>query len=131
MHLVAALRSLVFYAGYALSLLIFTPFCLVFGWMMPIRLRYRFFTLWNHFAIAWLRVCCGVRVEIDGEENLPPAPYVMAGNHQSPWETIFLYQRYCPLCAILKKELLFIPLFGWSLWMLQPIAIDRSKRREA
>lgn len=131
MHLVAALRSLVFYAGYALSLLIFTPFCLVFGWMMPIRLRYRFFTLWNHFAIAWLRVCCGVRVEIDGEENLPPAPYVMAGNHQSPWETIFLYQRYCPLCAILKKELLFIPLFGWSLWMLRPIAIDRSKRREA
>lgn len=129
--LLAALRSVLFYAGYALSLLLFTPFCLLFGWLLPIRPRYRAFVLWNRFALFWLRLCCGVRYEVLGEENLPAAPYVMASNHQSPWETIFLYQRYCPLCAILKKELLSIPFFGWSLRLLEPIAIDRSRRREA
>lgn len=131
MYLVAALRSLVFYLGYALSLILFTPFCLLLGWMLPILWRYRIFLWWNWFALVWLRLCCGVRYEVQGETNLPTAPFVMASNHQSPWETIFLYQRYRPMCAILKKELLSIPLFGWTLRLLHPIAIDRSKRREA
>lgn len=131
MKAILLLRSLIFYFGYALSLLLFTPICLLFGWMLPIHSRYRFFVLWNRFTIAWLRLSCGVRYQLEGVENLPPTPYIMVSNHQSPWETIFLYYRFMPLCAILKKELLRIPLFGWALAMLQPIAIDRSKRREA
>ena len=131
MRQLAVLRSLIFYSGYAVSLLLFTPLCLLFGWMLPIRWRYRTFTWWNGFALLWLRLCCGVRYQVEGEENLPEPPFVMASNHQSPWETIFLYQRYQPLCAILKKELLSIPFFGWSLRLLQPIAIDRSRRRQA
>lgn len=131
MKAILVLRSLIFYLGYALSLLLFTPLCLLFGWLLPIRARYSVFVLWNRFTIAWLRLSCGVRFELEGEENLPPAPYIMVSNHQSPWETIFLYYRFVPLCAIHKKELLSIPLFGWALAMLRPIAIDRSKRHEA
>src|SRR5690554_4857480 len=115
MKAILVLRSLIFYLGYALSLLLFTPLCLLFGWLLPIRARYSVFVLWNRFTIAWLRLSCGVRFELEGEENLPPAPYIMVSNHQSPWETIFLYYRFVPLCAILKKELLSIPLFGWAL----------------
>jgi 1-acyl-sn-glycerol-3-phosphate acyltransferase len=55
----------------------------------------------------------------------------MISNHQSPWETIFLYSRFVPLCAVLKIELLRIPFFGWAIGLLRPVAIDRSKRREA
>lgn len=125
------LRSCLFYLGYALSLLLFTPFCLTLGWFMPIRSRYRFIVLWNRFTIWWLGFCCGVRYHVSGLENLPAAPYVMVSNHQSPWETIFLYFKFVPLCATLKAELLRLPFFGWTLWMLNPIAIDRNKRREA
>jgi len=124
-------RSIIFYLGYSLSLIVFTPFCLTLGWFMPIKFRYRFFVLWNRFAIWWLNLCCGINYHITGLENLPPPPYVLVSNHQSPWETIFLYFQFVPLCATLKIELLRLPLFGWSLWMLNPIAIDRNKRREA
>ena len=55
----------------------------------------------------------------------------MLSNHQSPWETIFLYYFFQPLAATLKKELLYIPFFGWTLALLKPIAIDRSKKRQA
>lgn len=128
---ILVLRSLLFYTGYALSLIVYAGLCTLLGWMLPLRKRYSVFVLWNRFAVWWVGVACGVRYRIVGEEHLPPAPYVMASNHQSPWETIFLYYRFVPLCAILKIELLRIPFFGWALKLLRPIAIDRSKRREA
>lgn len=128
---IGKLRAILFYSVYSLSLLLFTPLCLVFGWFLPIRTRYQLFVLWNGFALWWVRICCGVSHEETGGGNLPKPPFVMVCNHQSPWETIYLYHRFTPLCAILKIELLRIPFFGWALWMLQPIAIDRSKRREA
>lgn len=125
------LRSLLFYLGYALSLIIYAGSCALLGWMLPLKRRYPVFVVWNRFAIWWLGVSCGVRFRIKGEEHVPEGPYVMAANHQSPWETIFLYYRFVPLCAILKIELLRIPFFGWALALLRPVAIDRSKRRDA
>lgn len=125
------LRSGLFYLGYALSLVVYASLCTLLGWLLPLRTRYHVFVIWNRFAIWWLGLSCGVRYRVSGEEHLPPAPFVMMSNHQSPWETIFLYLRYTPLCAILKIELLRIPFFGWALHLLRPIAIDRSKRREA
>lgn len=129
--LIPGLRSTLFYAGYALSLIVYASLCTLLGWLFPLKQRYRVVVLWNRFAIWWLGVSCGVHFRIRGEENIPEAPYVMVSNHQSPWETIFLYYRFVPLCAILKIELLRIPFFGWALAILRPIAIDRSKRRDA
>lgn len=129
--LFARLRGLLFYFGYALSLVIYASLCLLVGWMLPIHRRYPFFVVWNRFAIWWLKVACGVRYRIQGLEHLPPVPYVMASNHQSPWETLLLYERFPPLCAILKIELLSIPFFGWALKLLDPIPIDRSKPKLA
>lgn len=125
------LRSIVFYLVYALSLVPHCTLCIVLGWMLPLKARYRYFTKWNSFVVWWVGVCCGVRYEMVGREKIPADSYVMLANHQSPWETLFLYCEFQPLCAVLKRELFKIPFFGWALWMLRPIAIDRSKRRDA
>ncbi|MEX2367274.1 MAG: 1-acyl-sn-glycerol-3-phosphate acyltransferase, partial [Pseudohongiellaceae bacterium] len=124
-------RSTVFYTVYVASLLIHSSLCLAAGPFLSIQSRYRFFTLWNRFVMLWLRIACGIRFQVTGIDNIPPAPYVVLSNHQSPWETIYFYILFQPVCAILKKELLSIPFFGWGMRLLQPIAIDRSKKRFA
>jgi 1-acyl-sn-glycerol-3-phosphate acyltransferase len=75
----------------------------------------------------WLRICCNIRFEIQGRENLPKAPCVLVSNHQSDWETYALQSLGLPLCTVLKRELLWIPLFGWALALLRPISIDRGR----
>ncbi len=121
-------RATVFYLGYSLTLFFHASLCVLFAWLLPIKARYHYVVMWNTFTIWWLKVTCGVSYRIVGVENIPPHPFVLLSNHQSPWETIFLYTYFSPLCAILKKELLRIPFFGWALATLNPIAIDRSKR---
>lgn len=76
--------------------------------------------------VAWLRITCGLRHRVVGLENLPPHPCVILSKHQSAWETI-AYQAIFPAQAwVLKRELLWIPLFGWGLAATRPIAIDRK-----
>jgi 1-acyl-sn-glycerol-3-phosphate acyltransferase len=125
------LRSALFYLGYASSLVVISTACVLIGWALPLPARYRLATLWNGFVVWWLGVTCGVRYRITGLEHVPTTPFVLLANHQSPWETIFLYYYFVPICAILKRELLRIPFFGWALAVLRPIAIDRSKGRSA
>lgn len=125
------IRTCFFYLGFFSSLILFTLFCITIGYFLPLKKRYQYFLYWNKFTIKWLTLCCGVKVSIHGQENIPNHPVVILSNHQSPWETIFLYQFFSPVSAILKKELLSIPLFGWSLAMLKPIAIDRSRKLNA
>lgn len=120
-----------FYIGYYGLLIPHAVLCVVIGVFMPLRMRYRYFPVWNKFSVVWLRITCGVKYQIIGKENVPPAPFVLLSNHQSSWETLFLYWEFLPICAILKKELLHIPFFGWALRLLKPIAIDRSKRGRA
>lgn len=131
MFLLLALRSFIFYLGFYSSLLIYACLCLLIGPWLSIPKRYPFFLQWNHFIFLWLRLTCRIRVEILGQENIPSFPVVIVSNHQSPWETIFLYSFFTPVSAILKKELLSLPFFGWSLALLQPIAIDRSRKFKA
>jgi 1-acyl-sn-glycerol-3-phosphate acyltransferase len=68
---------------------------------------------------------------VHGLENLPNKPAIILANHQSSWETILFYKLIFPVSPILKKELTRIPFWGWSMRLLKPIAIDRSKPREA
>jgi 1-acyl-sn-glycerol-3-phosphate acyltransferase len=125
------LRSALFYFGYGATLCVHATLCVLIGWALPLHARYRFATLWNRFVVWWLRLTCGVRYRISGLEHVPKGAFVLLANHQSPWETIFLYYYFVPICAILKRELLRIPFFGWALAILRPIAIDRRKGRSA
>ncbi len=126
------LRATLFYIGFYPVTLVFAAFCLLVGWMLPFRPRFKLFTLMNYFSMFWLRLCCGVKYRVEGRENLPQdTAYVVVANHSSEWETLFLQTLIRPQSAVLKQELLKIPFFGWALGMLKPIALDRSKRRGA
>lgn len=125
------LRALLFYAGYySVTIVVSLLFILVYP-LVPDRIRYLLATCWCSFILGWLRLCCGVRYRIIGKENLPAEPVVILANHQSQWETILFYKLVFPVAPILKRELMRIPFWGWALRLQKPIAIDRSKPREA
>ena len=70
-------------------------------------------------------------VIIEGKENLPSEPCVIVSNHQGQWEAFSMQYLFHPLCTLLKRELLYIPLWGWAMGLLKPIAINRGRPREA
>ena len=87
---------------------------------------------WLRVAIWGARVICGVRARLHGFENLPDTPVVVLPKHQSTWETLaFPGLMPHPLCYVFKRELLYIPFFGWAMARMDMIHIDRSKRAEA
>jgi 1-acyl-sn-glycerol-3-phosphate acyltransferase len=82
--------------------------------------------------MMWLlRVLCGIRLEVRGAENIPGQPCIVLCKHQSAWETIALQKVFPPQVWVLKRELLWIPFFGWGLAMTSPIAIKRSEAHGA
>jgi len=87
---------------------------------------------WLRLAGWGARVICGVQARVQGYENLPDSPVVMLPKHQSAWETLaFPSLMPHPLCYVFKRELLWIPFFGWAMARMDLIHIDRSKRTEA
>ncbi|WP_444676709.1 lysophospholipid acyltransferase family protein [Halomonas sp. E19] len=125
------LRSLLFYLGYFFAILVSGVLFLPVAPFLPLASRYRLLNLYNHFITAWFRWTCGVRYRISGRENLPAGPCVVLANHQCEWETVYLQILKPPVCTVLKQELLRIPVFGWGLRLLHPIALDRSKPARA
>lgn len=73
-----------------------------------------------------LRVVCGTKVEWRGAEKIPKGPCIVACKHQSLWETFSLYAVLADPVYVLKRELMWVPLFGWYLWKAGLIPIDRS-----
>ncbi|MBZ9558893.1 MULTISPECIES: lysophospholipid acyltransferase family protein [Modicisalibacter] len=126
-----ALRSVVFYIGYFLAILVFGVIALPIAPLLPLAGRYRFLNLYNHFIVVWFAWTCGVRYTVEGRENVPEGPVVVLANHQCEWETLFLQILKPPVCTVLKQELLRLPLFGWALRLLHPIALDRSRPARA
>ncbi|SDK47375.1 lysophospholipid acyltransferase family protein [Billgrantia gudaonensis] len=125
------IRSVVFYIGYFVAMLVCGLLFLPPSPFLPLKSRYRLLNLYNHFIIAWFRLVCGVRYEFHGRERLPDGPCVILANHQCEWETVYLQLLKPPVCTVLKKELLNIPIFGWGLRLLHPIALDRSRPSRA
>ncbi len=124
-------RNIVFSVGYALLTLVSSVMVMTLFWLLPAGKRFHVYALWCRLVLAWLRVTCGVRYELIGGDNIPEEPAVILSNHQSTWETFFLYQLFSPVVPILKQELLNIPFWGWALRLQKPIAIDRSRPRQA
>ena len=93
--------------------------------------RYRVISGWSKIMLCVARIVCGLDYRVEGRENLPAVPGVILSKHQSAWETLAFQTIFPPQVHVLKKELLWIPFFGWGLAMMSPIAIDRSKGRTA
>lgn len=123
-------RSLFFSLGYVISTVLFAiPSVLTYP--LPFRYRYGFISQWTRFNIWWLRVACGLNFTVEGREHIPAQPSIIFCKHQSAWETLALQLIFPPQVWLLKRELLWIPFFGWGLAMLDPIAIDRKAGRKA
>ena len=132
MKLIGAIRALIYYAAFYPVTIFWAILCLLFARFLPFKPRFYFITAINHFYIIWLRIACGVKVNVQGRENLPKeGAYVAIANHQSEWETIYFQLLIQPQVVVLKQELLKIPFFGWALALLEPIALDRSQKRGA
>lgn len=100
---------------------------------------------WAPFAARWAvargwaagclwagRVLCGMRVVTEGRENLPDVPSVALIKHTTVLEVYWQIQALPPQVWVLKRELLWIPLFGWGLGLvMKPIPVDRRGGRHA
>ncbi len=81
---------------------------------------------WARVSLWLARVICGIRHEVRGSEHIVHGPVIYASKHQSAWDTIiFLTLLRCP-AYVLKRELLWLPFWGWYLWRMRMIAIDRA-----
>jgi len=124
------LRAFLFYFGISLLtvfVVLFSPLMLPF----PYRWRYYYMSRWGEFVIWWLRLTCNLDYRVEGRENIPATTAIVLAKHQSAWETIAMQQIFPPQTWVLKRELLFIPFFGWGLAMTQPVAIDRKAGKKA
>jgi len=129
---IAAIRSLVFVLFLAVTVVPWALTVLVVSIFARGNTVYWLCVGWLRTAIAGARVICGVKARLHGMENLPDGPVVLLPKHQSTWETFaFPGLMPRPLCYVFKRELLYIPFFGWAMSRMDMIHIDRSKRAEA
>lgn len=126
----ALLGSTLHAVGLVVSTLIWGMLSL-FTWPLPYDLRYRFITQWIRFNLWWLQVTCGIDHHVEGLTGLPSGPAIVMSKHQSTWETIGLETLFRPQTWVMKRELLWLPIFGWALRLLEPIAIDRGGHADA
>jgi len=124
------LRSLLFLLGQALFTLVFAPVALL-ALLLPYRVRYRLVTPWAHLNLWWLAKTCNLTHEVTGLQNIPDTPCVVLAKHQSAWETLCLLKYFSPQTWVLKRELTWIPFFGWGLATMRPIAINRGSGKQA
>jgi len=124
---VSALRSFLFYLGYIVSAILAGLLACFFGPFLKLNQRMKLFSLWPRFANWLLYSTCKISVSIEGKENIPNIPCIIISNHQGQWETFYFQYLFHPMVTVLKKELLYIPLWGWGMWFLKPIAINRKK----
>jgi len=124
------LRSLAFHCLFYLSTVVLMLF-----WLPSLFLGRRGLVLelgrqWGRTSLWLLDKICGLKHEARGLENIPEGAVIVAAKHQSTWDTFTLPIYFRDFSYILKRELLFLPLFGWCLMAAEQIAIDRAKGRK-
>ncbi len=125
-----SLRSLLFSGGMLASTGIVASL-MVLGCFLPFRQRYRLSQCWSRFNLWWLRATCRIDHRLSGVEHIPDQTVIVMAKHQSTWETLFFHQYLPPLTWVVKRELLWLPFFGWALALLRPIAINRQSGASA
>jgi 1-acyl-sn-glycerol-3-phosphate acyltransferase len=133
----AAIRSALFVAWMAATVIPWALLMLALSIFVRGTRLYWPTVMWLRMAIWGARHICGVRHRIAGMQHLPTAAdersaVLLAVKHQSTWETFALPTLMPhPLAYVFKRELLYVPFFGWAMGRLDMIHIDRSKRTEA
>ncbi len=123
-------RSLVFFLAQLTWVTFYATLMLL---IIPLKPHTRYYYLKGiACSLIWLlRVICNIRMEVRGAENIPQEPCVILCKHQSAWETFALQLVFPDQVYVAKRELLWLPFFGWALALQSPIAINRSKGKDA
>jgi 1-acyl-sn-glycerol-3-phosphate acyltransferase len=125
-------RAVLFYIGLSAISIVASTLLVVTSPLVKRRFRFKFVSYCNRSVLHWMKITCGISYEIKGLDNIPKnQPVIVACNHQGDWETFYLLTMGLPVSTVLKRELLYIPFFGWALAMLNPIAIDRKRKTNA
>lgn len=124
------LRSFLFFICLITYTPIYAVFCLMTFPFLKEGVRYRIIQFWGKSILFFLQLFCGVRFQVLGTEHIDAVldkPVVVLSKHQSAWETIAFLQIFPKeLCYVFKRELLWIPFFGWVIGLLNMIHINRS-----
>jgi 1-acyl-sn-glycerol-3-phosphate acyltransferase len=124
------LRSILFNLLFYLSLLIYLVIALP-TFLLPWRAIIGLAKLWARTNLWLLKVVCGIDVAFGGVAKIPSGPLLVACKHQSILETFALVPLFAAPTFIVKRELVWIPLFGWYMWKAGVIGVDRGARRKA
>jgi 1-acyl-sn-glycerol-3-phosphate acyltransferase len=119
------LRSLLFNVLFY-AVLVFWAIVALPTFLMPPRAMLTIAGWWANSTLFLMRVICNIKVEFRGVEKIPKGPLVIASKHQSFWETFTLLRFFDRPIFILKRQLIYIPVFGQFLTKTGMIAIDRS-----
>lgn len=122
----STLFQVLFYSLTLILMILFSPVML-----LPRRWGWWVVPLWSKALLLLMRVVAGIRIEVRGRENLPEGGFIAALKHQSAWETVTLIPLFSSPTFILKRELRWIPIFGWYTAKFRQIPINRGKRSEA
>ena len=124
------IRSSLFYLGLIPLTVIYSIISIL---ILPLNrpTRYKIITGWARACLKWLKLTCDLSWAVEGVENITQTPGVIMCKHQSAWETISLQLIFPRQSQVIKRELVWIPFFGWGLASLNPIAIDRKSNVRA
>lgn len=98
---------------------------------LPFKYRWHIIRLWAVINLWAIERICGIRYAVSGLENIPAETCIIFSKHQSTWETMALQHFFPPQVYVIKRELLWVPFFGWGIAVLNPIAIDRASGHSA
>ena len=121
------IRSLFFNLYFYISVIIFSLFFVVFSPFVGLKKRYWLTSGYISILLKVLKFLCRIDWQVKGNIS-SKKPIVIASNHQGLWESFYLQTLANPLTTIIKKELIYVPFFGWALYLLSPIKINRSKK---
>ena len=114
--------NLLFYLNLVLHLVAAIP-----TFALPRAMFMRLAKSWGRTSNALLAVA-GIRVELRGLKRIPPGALLVAAKHQSVWETFTLFTLFDDPAYVLKRELMWVPVFGWYAWKSDMIPVDRASR---
>jgi len=125
------IRSLVFFVYSVISVFFYSVLvmCSVF---FPLRFRYMLIRSFLRAYLLTLKIICLVDYRVEGFENIPKNRNgIVFSKHQSTWETFYIPTQFHDVAAVAKKELLWVPFFGWGFAASEPIFIDRKNKSTA
>lgn len=124
------LRAVLFWCCFIITTTVF-GLAIIFLFFISADNRLRIARLWSRSNNICLKLCCGIDYRIRGKENLEHGTAIILAKHQSTWETMALHSELPLVRWVFKRELMWLPIFGWALSLTDPIAINRGAGRAA